>query len=417
MKDLFLNYITQRGFYNQCTNLNGLEETLNKNTVAYAGFDCTADSLHIGSLVPIMLLRAYQRHGHKPIILLGGGTTLIGDPSGKEETRKILTTEQINSNKEKLRKLFGKFLSFDKSENGAVLVDNIDWIKNLNFVSFIRDIGSMFSVNRMLSFESVKQRLNRQQNLSFLEFNYSILQAYDFLELNNSYNCQLQFGGSDQWGNIVSGIDLVKRKKNKELFGLTTPLIMTAEGNKMGKTASGAIWLTSDKLSPYEYWQFWRNVSDKDVLRFLKLFTELPIKEIQKYESYSGSELNEAKVILANEATKICHGEEASKSSELSSTKIFNDNSLDDSIPEKHILKINKKEIEKGTYLKEVLLKIFLSNSIGESKRLISNGGVKINDVKILDKEHLITINDFNQTNFCKITIGKKRHGMIEVIK
>ena len=415
MKDLFLNYITQRGFYNQCTNPDGLEKTLKKNTVAYAGFDCTADSLHIGSLVPIMLLRAFQKHGHKPIILLGGGTTLIGDPSGKEETRKILTKEKINSNKENLRKLFDKFLTFDESENGALIVDNIEWIKDLNFVSFIRDIGSMFSVNRMLSFESVKQRLKRQQNLSFLEFNYSILQAYDFLELNNSYNCQLQFGGSDQWGNIVSGIELVKKKNGKELFGLTTPLIMTSEGNKMGKTASGAIWLTSEKFTPYEYWQFWRNVSDSDVIRFLKLFTELPLKEIKKYESYSGTDLNKAKIILANEATKICHGKEAAEKSEFSSKKIFNDKSLDENIPEKHKLIISIKEIKEGINLKEILLKILFSNSIGESKRLISNGGIKINDEKVLDKEYVIKLDDFDKENSCKISIGKKRHGLIEI--
>ncbi len=413
MKNLFINHIKQRGFYNQCTNHDKLKEILKSNTVAYAGFDCTADSLHIGSLVPIMILRAFQQFGHKPIILLGGGTTLIGDPSGKEETRRILDTDTIKSNKNKLKKLFSQFLDFNNSENGAVLVDNLDWIKNLNYVSFIRDIGSQFSINRMLSFESVKQRLKRQQNLSFLEFNYSILQAFDFLELNKSYNCELQFGGSDQWGNIVSGIELVKKKIGKELFGLTSPLIMTSAGNKMGKTNAGAIWLTSEKLSSYEYWQYWRNVSDSDTIRFLKLFTELSLDEINKYENLEGSELNSAKILLANEATKICHGIKASTQAEKSASNLFKENKLDLNIPDKHKISIDLQKIKDKISLKEILVLTRLTNSMSESKRLILNGGIRINDKKVLDKEYEIKLIDFNDKTSFKISIGKKRHAIV----
>ena len=413
MDNSFLNYITERGFYNQCTDIEGLGNLLQNNSVAYAGFDCTADSLHIGSLVQIMLMRIFQEFGHKPIILLGGGTSLIGDPSGKEETRKILNQEIINENKNKLHVLFKKFLKFDKSSNSAIIVDNFDWLSNLNYISFIREIGSQFSVNKMLSFESVKQRLNRQQNLSFLEFNYVLLQSFDFLELSKNYNCRVQFGGSDQWGNIISGIELIKKNSGKDSYGLTSPLIMTSSGQKMGKTNDGAIWLTEEKLSPYEYWQYWRNVDDGDVLKFLNLFTDLPINEIKRFESIEGSELNDAKILLANETTKICHGLAKSKEVEASSKKLFSKSQIDLGIPDKHIVELNNDTLKEGISLKEVLIKIQFSNSIGESKRIISNGGIKINNQKVVDKETKILKKDF-KNGICSISFGKKKHGIIK---
>lgn len=416
MKNSFLNYINERGFFNQCTNLKELDKILEKKSIGYIGFDCTADSLHIGSLVPIMLLRAFQKFGHQPIVLLGGGTTLIGDPSGKEETREILTIEKIKKNKEKLKSLFMKFLSFSNSKkNRAIILDNYDWIKNLNYVDFLRKIGSQFSINRMLTLESVKQRLNREQHLSFLEFNYSIIQSYDFLELYKENNCNIQFGGSDQWGNIISGIELVKRKAGQEVFGLTSPLITTSDGTKMGKTNTGAIWLTNERLSPYEYWQYWRNVDDKDVVKFLLLFTELESKLIEKYKNCSGSELNEAKILLANEATKICHGEQLANQAEQSASSIFSKNKVDFNIPEKHKMEVSNKEIIDSLALKQVLVSINLSSSLAESKRLIKNGGVKINNHKTLDKEYIIQNSDFND-NLMTISVGKKRNGIIKLV-
>ncbi len=414
MSNNFINHITERGFFNQCTNIDLLNLILKKSATAYIGFDCTADSLHIGSLLPIMLLRIFQKHGHIPIVLLGGGTTLIGDPSGKDVTREILTVERINNNKEKLKKIFSKFLSFDNNKNSAIILDNYEWIKNLNYVNFIRDIGSQFSVNRMLTFESVKQRLSREQHLSFLEFNYAIIQSYDFLELHNNYNCNIQFGGSDQWGNIVSGIELIKKKKRLETIGLTTPLMTTSSGQKMGKTNKGAIWLDNDKLNYYEYWQYWRNVDDNDVIKFLKLFTEIDINEINKYKNFSGSELNKIKILLANEATKICHGEELAKKAEQSSMKIFSEGKIDKNIPEKNKLALFKKDLYKHKSLKEYLVLLNLSKSLGESKRLIESGGVKINDNKITDKNYIIKKTDLNN-NLINISVGKKRKGLIEI--
>ena len=416
MQNSFLNYINERGFFNQCTNLKGLEKTLEKKSVGYIGFDCTADSLHIGSLVPIMLLRAFQKFGHQPIVLLGGGTTLIGDPSGKDETREILTIEKIEQNKEKLKSLFMKFLSFSNTKkNKAILLDNLDWVKKLNYVDFLREIGSQFSINKMLTLESVKQRLNREQNLSFLEFNYSIIQSFDFLELCKNNQCNIQFGGSDQWGNIISGIELVKKKIRHEVFGLTSPLITTSDGIKMGKTNAGAVWLTSEKLSPYEYWQYWRNIDDKDVTKFLLLFTELDVSVIEKYKTSSGSELNNAKILLANEATKICHGEESAKQAEKSANTIFAKNEIDLNIPEKNKLEVSNKGIQSAMSLKQLLVSINLSSSIAESKRLIINGGVKINNNKVLDKEYIIQHSDFSD-NLMFISVGKKRNGIIKLI-
>ena len=416
MQYSFINYINERGFFNQCTNLKGLEKALEKKSVGYIGFDCTADSLHIGSLVPIMLLRAFQKFGHQPIVLLGGGTTLIGDPSGKDETREILTIEKIEQNKEKLKSLFMKFLSFSNTKkNKAILLDNLDWVKKLNYVDFLREIGSQFSINKMLTLESVKQRLNREQNLSFLEFNYSIIQSFDFLELYKNKQCNIQFGGSDQWGNIISGIELVKKKIRHEVFGLTSPLITTSDGIKMGKTNAGAVWLTSEKLSPYEYWQYWRNIDDKDVTKFLLLFTELDVSVIEKYKTSSGSELNNAKILLANEATKICHGEESAKQAEKSANTIFAKNEIDLNIPEKNKLEVSNKGIQSAMSLKQLLVSINLSSSIAESKRLIINGGVKINNNKVLDKEYIIQHSDFSD-NLMFISVGKKRNGIIKLI-
>ena len=409
----FINYIKERGYFNQCTDENGLKK-LNKNElIAYTGFDCTADSLHIGSLVQIMMLRSLQKFGLKPIILLGGGTTLIGDPSGKDKTRKILTKETIDANKAKFKKIFEKFLIFNNSLSSAIIVDNYEWLSKLNYINFLRDIGSQFSVNRMLGFDSIKLRLEREQNLSFLEFNYVIFQAYDFLQLNKTFNCNLQLGGSDQWGNIISGIDLVKKiNGNKKIYGLTSPLITNSKGEKMGKTNQGAIWLTEDKLSAFDYWQFWRNTEDKDVIIFLKLFTELENSRIEKLADYKGSDLNEVKILLANEATKICHGEKKAKQAEINSKNIFlrNEN-LDSSISEKNkfIFKLNQK-----INLKELLVKLNLANSSSEAKRLIINGGVKLNEIKISDKNFLLTKSDFKEKKELKISVGKKKHGIIK---
>ena len=308
----FLKYIKSRGYLHQCTNEIGVSQTLKDSSIGYIGFDCTSDSLHAGSLLPLMLLRIFQKFGHTPILLLGGGTTLVGDPSGKDETRKILSEDNIANNKKKLKEVFQKFVSFESS-NGALLIDNYDWLINLKYINFLREIGSKFSVNKMMSLESIKQRLNREQNLSFLEFNYSLLQAYDFLELKRKKNCKIQFGGSDQWGNIVSGIDLIRKITNEEVFGITTPLITTSSGKKMGKTEDGAIWLSEDKLDITSFWQYWRNTSDDDVIKFLYLFTELENKEIKKLETLKGEKLNNAKILLANEVTKLCHSEEKSK--------------------------------------------------------------------------------------------------------
>ncbi len=421
----FFKYINERGFIHQCTDEQSLRNYLKKPSVAYIGFDCTSDSLHAGSLLPLMLLRNFQKFGHKPIILIGGGTTLVGDPSGKDETRKILSEDEINLNKKKLRKVFEKFLNFEKSSAScAILVDNYDWLNNLKYINFIRDIGSKFSINKMLSLESIKQRLKREQNLSFLEFNYSILQAYDFIKLFQKYKCKIQFGGSDQWGNIVSGIDLVKRLEQQDVFGLTTPLITTSAGAKMGKTAAGAIWLSEDKLDPTSFWQYWRNTSDQDIIKFLLLFTELDTKKIEGYRSLSGSDLNQLKILLANEVTKLCHGEENSKKAESEASQILVNNELDSNVINncENKLVIKNKVIESGLSLKEILIDLKFCKSNGESKRLISQGAVKINNDKITDKEVLMKKNYFinhpnkKNTYYVVIHVGKNKYGIVELI-
>ena len=345
-----------------------------------------------GSLLPLMLLRSFQKFGHTPIILLGGGTTLVGDPSGKDETRKILSEEDINNNKKKLKKIFERFLSFTSS-NKAKIVDNYEWLINLNYISFLREIGSKFSVNKMLSLESIKQRLGREQNLSFLEFNYSLLQAYDFLELQKRYNCEIQFGGSDQWGNIVSGIDLVRKLSQKEVFGVTTPLVTTSNGKKMGKTEDGAIWLSEEKLDVNQFWQFWRNTSDKDVINFLYLFTEIEDQQIEEFKKLEGSELNEIKILLANEVTKLCHNDEKSKKAEKEAESILTAESFDVQIlkDSKNKITYNITQIENGLSLKQSLLELKFCKSNGEAKRLIDQGAVKINREVVKDKDFIFT--------------------------
>ena len=418
----FLKYIKSRGYLHQCTNEAGVTQALKKSTSGYIGFDCTSDSLHAGSLLPLMLLRVFQKFGHKPILLLGGGTTLVGDPSGKDETRKILSEKDIKNNKNKLKEVFKKFVSFESSNN-AILIDNYDWLTNLKYIDFLREIGSKFSVNKMMSLESIKQRLNREQNLSFLEFNYSLLQAYDFLELKRKNNCKIQFGGSDQWGNIVSGIDLIRKINNEEVFGVTTPLITTSSGKKMGKTESGAIWLSEDKLDVNSFWQYWRNTSDEDVVKFLYLFTEIENKQIEKFKSLKGEELNEVKILLANEVTKLCHGEELAKSAENEAKLILSSNELDiktvKNSKNKIILKQN--QITTGITLKQILIDLKLCTSNGEAKRLINQNAVKINKEIIRDKDYILNqklfIKETHQKDlYIVIYVGKKKYGIVELI-
>ena len=424
INDFYDSAIT-RGFWHQSTDDKEIRELLQKKTTGYIGFDCTSDSLHVGSLLPIMLLRLFQKCGHKPIILVGGGTTLIGDPSGKDETRKILSDDDIKKNKQGLNQIFKRFLSFDRTkDNCAELIDNLEWLEKLNLIPFLRDIGSKFSVNKMLGLESIKQRLAREQHLSFLEFNYSIMQAYDFMILNEKYNCQIQFGGSDQWGNIVSGIDLVKKIKNLQLYGLTSPLVTTSSGNKMGKTADGAVWLSEEKFSVGKFWQYWRNTSDKDVIKFLKLFTEINISEINKFIDYKGEDLNKLKVLLANEVTALCHGLDKTKIAEAEAKSILSSNSIDSSIIETCEQKIFLKNdlLEKGVSIKQILVELNLSQSNAQAKRLVDQGAVKINKKLIADKELLISKEDFlenpkkENSFYLVVFVGKKKYGLVELI-
>lgn len=424
LKDFF-DALNSRGFLNQSTDDEGIKKLLKKKAVGYIGFDCTADSLHVGSLLPLMLLRNFQKHGHKPIILVGGGTTLIGDPSGKDETRKILNVESINKNKTKLQTIFKKFLSFDKNEkNCAELVDNYEWLGKLSLIEFLRKIGSKFSVNKMLALESTKQRLNRQQNLSFLEFNYSIFQAYDFMVLNQKYNCMIQFGGSDQWGNIVSGIELVKKEINKQVYGLTTPLITTSSGKKMGKTADGAVWLSEDKYSVNDFWQYWRNTSDDDVIRFLKLFTEVDVEEINEYKKLKGADLNKIKILLANEITKLCHGKTNSQQAENEAKSFLKSSNLESNIIDSCKQRVSLKEIllKEGLSVKKILIDLNLTQSNAQSKRLIEQGAVKINESIIKSKDHLIFKRDFRkhptkeELSYLVIYVGKKKYGLVELV-
>ena len=404
----FLQEFHERDYFYQCTDDKSLSRILdNQKIKAYIGFDCTAESLHVGSLLQIMCLRLLQKHGHQPIVLLGGGTTRIGDPSGKDKTRKILDEIVIENNINNIEKILRKFLITDNKKTSPIFVNNYEWLKNLNYISFLREIGKHFTINKMLSFDSIKLRLEREQSLSYMEFNYMILQAYDFLELNNKYDCTLQIGGSDQWGNIVNGVELIKRYSSKEVFGLTTPLITLASGAKMGKTESGAIWLDKKLLSPYDYWQFWRNVDDRDLFKFLKIFTDIPVQEINKMQNKN---INDLKILLANNATAMLHGEEESKKCFEQAKKIFSDSSDDEGLP---ILKINS-NIIKNKNLSDLIISIKLENSKSEIKRLIQNNGIKINNSKI-DEDLPISKINLNKKNFFKLSIGKKKHYKVEI--
>ena len=409
----FLRVMSERNFIHQVTDWKSLDALLSeKNMVAYIGFDCTADSLHVGSLVQIMMLRYFQKCGHRPIVLMGGGTTKVGDPSGKDDARQLLNDNEIERNKQGIKTVFEKYLNFGDGPSDAIMCDNDEWLSGLEYVQFLRDYGRHFSVNRMLSFDSVKLRLDREQPLSFLEFNYMILQAYDFLELSRRFDCSLQMGGSDQWGNIVNGVELARRIDQKSVFGLTTPLVTTASGAKMGKSAQGAIWLNSDRLSPYDFWQYWRNTEDEDVDRFLKLFTELPLDEIARLSALKGNELNEAKKILAHEVTQLCHGRDAANSVAESARKTFEEGSIGQDLP---FIIINKNDLEDGVWVIEAMRKLALIQSNGEGRRLIANGGVRVNDTVINDPEKQLNVSDISISGMIKLSAGKKRHALVKL--
>ena len=409
----FLRVMSERNFIHQVTDWKSLDALLSeKNMVAYIGFDCTADSLHVGSLVQIMMLRYFQKCGHRPIVLMGGGTTKVGDPSGKDDARQLLNENEIEKNKQGIKTVFEKYLNFGDGPSDAIMCDNDEWLSGLEYVQFLRDYGRHFSVNRMLSFDSVKLRLDREQPLSFLEFNYMILQAYDFLELSRRFDCSLQMGGSDQWGNIVNGVELARRVDQKSVFGLTTPLVTTASGAKMGKSAQGAIWLNSDRLSPYDFWQYWRNTEDEDVDRFLKLFTELPLDEIARLSGLKGNELNEAKKILAHEVTQLCHGRDAANSVAESARKTFEEGSIGQDLP---FIIINKNDLEDGVWVIEAMRKLALIQSNGEGRRLIANGGVRVNDTVINDPEKQLNVSDISISGMIKLSAGKKRHALVKL--
>ena len=399
----FIKEFKDRGFYYQCTDEKSLSKILDKEKIkGYIGFDCTAQSLHVGSLLQIMCLRQLQKYGHQPIVLLGGGTTRIGDPSGKDKTRKILDENEIENNIKSIEIVLKKFLNTNDKNTSPIFVNNYTWLKELNYISFLRDIGKHFTINKMLSFDSVKLRLDREQSLSYMEFNYMILQAYDFLELNKKENCLLQIGGSDQWGNIVNGVDLIKRHSSKEVFGLTTPLITLASGAKMGKTESGAIWLDKDLLSSFDYWQFWRNTDDRDVIKFLKMFTDIPTEKI---ESIKDQNINELKILLANETTKMLHGEDEAKKSEKLAKSTFKENSTGESLPNHKISSdlLGKNIVNLIEYVSKDLSK-------SEIRRLIKNNGIKIDNEKIDNEQFEINQKIFEKKGFIKLSIGKKKH-------
>ena len=403
--------LKQRGFIHQCTNEKALSDLLNSESIKfYIGFDCTAKSLHVGSLIQIMIMRLFQKYGHHPIVLIGKGTTKIGDPSGKDETRKILSSKDIDINASNLEKVFNKFLDF-QSNNKAILSDNSLWLDKLNYINFLRDYGKHFTINKMLSFDSVKIRLEREQSLSFVEFNYMIFQAYDFLELNERSECILQIGGSDQWGNIVNGIELIRRSIGKESFGLTTPLLTNANGDKMGKTADGAIWLNEEFFSSYDYWQFWRNIDDRDVFRFLKLFTDLRIDEIEKIESDSKNDINLAKIILANYATTLLHGKDAASKAEQTAQDTFSGDSISENLPKISLL---EKEFKQPVYIYDLIVKIGFSNSKSEARKLIRGHGVKLNQSVVKDELYELLLEDVSD-NKAMISVGKKKHFIVEV--
>ena len=404
MENSFLSEFKERDYFNQCTNSDELERLMNKKKIrAYIGFDCTASSLHVGSLLQIMCLRLFQKHGHQPIVLLGGGTTRIGDPSGKEETRKILSEKEIEKNIKNIEKVFKIYLKTNNPKTKPIFVNNYKWLGKLNYIKFLREIGKHFTINKMLSFDSVKLRLDREQSLSYMEFNYMILQAYDFLELNKNKNCLMQMGGSDQWGNIVNGVELIKRHSSKQVFGLTTPLITLSSGSKMGKTEKGAVWLDKKLLSSYDYWQFWRNTDDRDVLRFIKMFTDLTLKKIEEIKNKN---INQLKIILANECTKMLHGNNEAKLAEETAKKTFEENSTGSGLP---TISINQKKLSEKINIIDLVVLSKLENSKSEIRRLIKGNGIKINNQVINDEKFSITKELFSE-NFIKLSIGKKRH-------
>ena len=408
----FLTELISRGFMHQATNLEGLDALSSQQPISgYIGFDCTADSLHVGSLIQIMMLRLLQKHGHKPIVLMGGGTTKVGDPSGKDEARPLLSDQGIETNKVGIRKIFEKYLAFGDGPSDAIMVDNADWLDGLAYIKFLRDFGSHFSINRMMGMDSIKTRLEREQNLSFLEFNYAILQAYDFCELRRRYGCALQMGGSDQWGNIVTGIDLTRRVDGQEVFGLTSPLITTASGAKMGKSAAGAVWLNEDKLSAFDFWQFWRNTEDADVGRFLRLFTELSEADIKQLEALEGSDINLAKITLANAATTLCHGKVAADAAEQTARQSFSEGGIADGLP---TLTITTSELEQ-TSLIDVFVQIGLASSKGEVRRLIKGGGARLNNQPVTEEDHMLQARDFDKNGKAQISAGKKRRAVIQL--
>lgn len=407
----FMKTFRDRGYFHQCTDLATLDAAFaDKPVTAYIGFDCTASSLHVGSLMQIMILRHLQKNGHKPIVLMGGGTTKVGDPSGKDESRPVITDESIEQNMAGIRRVFEKFITFGDGPTDAVMVNNDDWLSKLEYIPFLREYGRHFSINRMLAFDSVKLRLEREQSLSFLEFNYMILQAYDFVELKKRHNCTLQIGGSDQWGNIVNGTELGRRTSGFELEGLTTPLLTTSSGAKMGKTAAGAIWLNEDMLSAYDYWQFWRNTEDGDVGKFLRLFTELPLDEISRLESLEGAALNDAKKVLADECTRLAHGSDAAVASAETARKTFELGQTAESLP---TTEIPKAELDEGIPAFVMFNRIGLSQSSSEARKLIKGGGARLNDEKISDERTILTSADVNESGRIKLSAGKKRHHLI----
>ena len=410
-KSEFLKTLQERGYIHQCTDETALDEAASKGPIcAYIGFDCTAPSLHAGSLLGIMMLRKLQQTGHKPIVLMGGGTTKVGDPSGKDESRQLLTSEDIAANMEGIRAVFSRFLTFGDGPTDAIMVNNADWLDGLNYIDFLRDYGTHFTINRMLSFDSVKMRLEREHPLTFLEFNYMILQAYDFLELNRRHKCTLQMGGSDQCGNIVNGIELGRRVDSAELYGLTTALLTTSSGAKMGKTAAGAVWLNADMLKPYDYWQYWRNSEDADVGRFLRLFTELSLDEIEKLEKLEGAELNEAKKILATRITAMAHGDELANAAEETARQTFEQGAMAQGLPTHGVTGAQLKD---GIGILTLLVDANLAASNGEARRAISNNAIAINDTRVTDPRYEVSETDFIE-GALKLSFGKKRHVIVK---
>ncbi len=414
LKTDLLQELAARGYIHQATDEAGLDRLARTERVTgYIGFDCTAPSLHVGNLVSIMMLRKLQQTGHQPIVLIGGGTTKVGDPSGKDEARKLLSDTEIAANIAGIERVFAKFLSFGHGANDALMINNADWLDGLNYIDFLRDYGRHFSVNRMLTYDSVKLRLEREQPLSFIEFNYMVLQAYDFVELYRRHGCRLQLGGSDQWGNIVSGIELGRRTDGAELFGLTSPLLTTSSGAKMGKTAAGAVWLNADMVSPYDYWQYWRNSEDADVERFLKLFTEFPLKEIAKLAALRGAELNEAKKILATEATALIHGRDAADRAAETARATFEQGEIAVTLP---TIEVPRSELEKGWGVLTASAHAGFVASTGEARRHIRSGGIKVNDVAVTDERQKLTLADLTPEGVIKLSLGKKRHALIRPV-